>query len=334
MRSSRRVPAAPPGRTQRTRSAQANETHDPLAPHRRRNLNPCRFSDTAFISTSTSVGQEYSDTLSGTTCGSGAGTSCESLCAAASSSPACTRYLVSSCANACCESPTSPVLLLQTTPPNSTTCSTTAVTYWTTAGTVAINAFTPGTLQYCNLATGAVLADPHFFGFDGTPFFFDGKDDAVFALLSEPEHQVNALFGSVGPKAGVDSTIWMLGFGVRVRDELALSVHIDADPEDIRLFRDERAKHGTKMRVALPERRFLHIELNGRHADALLYSGKVLRPSPAVLLYFPPASAVNPDDATAGERAPRARGGVGFTASRRAGLLLPPGAFPRALRRR
>jgi len=45
----------------------------------------------------------------------------------------------------------------------------------------------------------------------GTPFFFDGSDNANFALISEADHQINAKFGSLGPSHGVDSTIWMIG---------------------------------------------------------------------------------------------------------------------------
>ena len=63
------------------------------------------------------------------------------------------------------------------------------------------------------------------------------------------------------------------------------------------------------MRVTMPDRPFA-ITLNGRRRDDLLHSGKVVRAargaggpassSPAPLLYFPPASAVNPGDARDG----------------------------------
>jgi len=149
------------------------------------------------------------------------------------------------------------------------------------------------------------------------------------------------------------------GFGIKVRDELSVLLHIDTDPSKIKLFRDDGecrhwrgpaltwcsnssgterllllhksntqriaelvltfrphhapqlntpntqprnadAKHATKMRVAFPDQEFLHVEVNGAHRDDLLYSGKLLRPSPDVLIYFPPAQAVNPGDAKDG----------------------------------
>ena len=250
-----------------------------------------------------SAGSPFDDTNDGTTCSTGTSecyTACKNQDTAGA---ACIGYLASDCTTACCEDGQyDGITALAGTPSPPSTCTTAAADYWG-GNTEKLNTF-DNTLQYCgyNRDTGEaqVLGDPHFFGFDGTPFFFDGKDDAVFSLISEPDHQINALFGSVGPSHGVDSTIWMLGFGVRVRDELALAVHIDAAPEDIKLFRDERAKHGTKMRVKMPERKFLHIELNGRHADELLHSGRVLRLSKDALVYFPPATAINPNDATDG----------------------------------
>ena len=55
------------------------------------------------------------------------------------------------------------------------------------------------------------------------------------------------------------------------------------------------------LRVQLPQDRALHIEVNGKHADGLLYSGKAVEGLPEGLeLYFPPASAVNPNDARDG----------------------------------
>ena len=217
----------------------------------------------------------------------------------------CVFYLASDCTSQCCQSDFAQVP--DSYSDTSSYCDQPGIDFWTDWTLNKLDMF-GRQLQFCYMqhldpSRAQVLGDPHIHGFDGTPFLFDGEEGAVFALISERDHQVNALFGSVGPKHGVDSTIWMLGFGVRVRDELALAVHIDADPEDIALFRDERARHGTKMRVRMPEREFLHIELNGRHADGLLYSGRALRPSKGALVYFPPATAVNPNDATDGELA-------------------------------
>ena len=62
------------------------------------------------------------------------------------------------------------------------------------------------------------------------------------------------------------------------------------------------------MRVTMPDRPFA-ITLNGRRRDDLLHSGKVVHhgaggaggaSSRSPLLYFPPASAVNPGDAADG----------------------------------
>lgn len=61
------------------------------------------------------------------------------------------------------------------------------------------------------------------------------------------------------------------------------------------------------MRVVLPDRPFA-IHLNGKRRDDLLHSGKVVHAGgatggdtrSAALLYFPPASAVNPGDAKDG----------------------------------
>ena len=72
----------------------------------------------------------------------------------------------------------------------------------------------------------------------GTPFFFDGYADATFALLSERDHQVNAKFGSVGPKHGVDSTIWMTGFGILHASGLELSIEIETNHVHIKLVHD------------------------------------------------------------------------------------------------
>ncbi|KAI8466804.1 MAG: hypothetical protein J3K34DRAFT_52212 [Monoraphidium minutum] len=144
-------------------------------------------------------------------------------------------------------------------------------------------------------------ADPHFTGFGGHKFFFDGRDDAAFNIFSEPNTQVNAHFGSIGPKHGVDSTIWMTGFGIRYADKLAMQIKLDVDPAGMSLYRDEAASHATKMRVKLPKGRFLSIELNGKNRDELAGSGRLAKGLPAgVSVYFPPATAVNPNDASDG----------------------------------
>ncbi|KAI8470958.1 MAG: hypothetical protein J3K34DRAFT_393209, partial [Monoraphidium minutum] len=131
-------------------------------------------------------------------------------------------------------------------------------------------------------AAGLGAADPHFTGFGGHSFFFDGREGAAFSIFSERDHQVNAEFGSLGPKHGVNSSIWMTGFGVRYRDATSL---VDA----------------TTMRVKLPEGRFLHVELDGAHRDDLAGSGtSAPGMPPGVVVHFPPASAVNPGDASDG----------------------------------
>lgn len=230
----------------------------------------------------------------GSNCGSGEGpSSCLALCNFISN---CVKYFVSSCSQPCCSGTSDPMYALGY---QNETSACAALEDFDGTGTPSYLDFA-GKALLCTRNGGLALGDPHFFGFDGTPFFFDGSDNANFALISEADHQINAKFGSLGPSHGVDSTIWMIGFGIKVRDELSVLLHIDTDPSKIKLFRDDDAKHATKMRVAFPDQEFLHVEVNGAHRDDLLYSGKLLRPSPDVLIYFPPAQAVNPGDAKDG----------------------------------
>lgn len=57
------------------------------------------------------------------------------------------------------------------------------------------------------------------------------------------------------------------------------------------------------MRVSFPDDAFLHIDINGRHLDELLYSGKSIRTSEHSLVYFPPLTALNGGDDRDGEEA-------------------------------
>lgn len=51
----------------------------------------------------------------------------------------------------------------------------------------------------------------------------------------------------------------------------------------------------------LDDSNFLQLELNGQRQDDLLYSGKSYKgPNKGVMLYFPPRTAVNKDDAKDG----------------------------------
>ncbi|KAI8475425.1 MAG: pectin lyase fold/virulence factor [Monoraphidium minutum] len=155
----------------------------------------------------------------------------------------------------------------------------------------------------CNLTDPSNFkpGDPHLVGFDGTPFLFKGYPDAVFALISEQNHMVNALFGNIGPAHGLDTDVWMIGFGAGYGTALELELRVDVDPRDIELFRDEAAKHDTKMRVRLLDPKFLHIVVNGTHRDDLLRSGRAVEGLVGgATLYFPPPDAVNPGDASDG----------------------------------
>ncbi|KAI8474228.1 MAG: hypothetical protein J3K34DRAFT_465890 [Monoraphidium minutum] len=136
---------------------------------------------------------------------------------------------------------------------------------------------------------------PHLVGFDGTPFLFKGYPDAVFSMLSEQSHMVNALFGNIGPAHGLETDVWMVGFGARFGTALELELRLDIDPRDTQLFREQSArppagprrrgklaaKHETKMRVRLLDPKFLNVVVNGAHRVDLL-------------------RAVNPDDASDG----------------------------------
>lgn len=127
-------------------------------------------------------GQPFNDTIdpSGATCSQGT-SECYSACTAytaANQATPCVYYLASDCWSACCENMQFPQQI-NTNSTSNDTCSPDGVSYWTT-NLPKGNVFSPlandeTPLQYCNVANGAVLGDPHFFGFDGTPFFFDGR---------------------------------------------------------------------------------------------------------------------------------------------------------------
>ncbi|KAI8464333.1 MAG: hypothetical protein J3K34DRAFT_526283 [Monoraphidium minutum] len=97
---------------------------------------------------------------------------------------------------------------------------------------------------------------------DGTSFFFEGRNDAVFALLSQRTLQ---------------SSIWMTAFGVRAGGELAVELRISAAPQDIQLYSDARGPGQEEvMRVMLPEKA-LSVAVNGARRDELLGSGTALQ---------------------------------------------------------
>ncbi|KAK9803625.1 hypothetical protein WJX72_006770 [[Myrmecia] bisecta] len=58
-------------------------------------------------------------------------------------------------------------------------------------GSMSLNQDQGDTLSH----TGAVVGDPHFTGFNGVEFDFQGENNRVFAILSDPTTQLNALFG-------------------------------------------------------------------------------------------------------------------------------------------
>lgn len=67
----------------------------------------------------------------------------------------------------------------------------------------------------------------HFSGLDGSRFDFTGRKGGVFALLSEPLHQVNALFDNIGEE--IYDGIWMTAFGFRFADNFTLTVSLDKE---------------------------------------------------------------------------------------------------------
>ncbi|KAI8474200.1 MAG: hypothetical protein J3K34DRAFT_456885 [Monoraphidium minutum] len=107
-----------------------------------------------------------------------------------------------------------------------------------------VSATCPNATNPSSITPGAVLGDPHLTGFDGSRFLFKGYPDAVFSLISERLHMVNALFGNIGPAHGLETDVWMVGFGVRYGSGLELELRLDIDPRDIQLFRDEGPSPG------------------------------------------------------------------------------------------
>ncbi|KAI8475422.1 MAG: hypothetical protein J3K34DRAFT_456322 [Monoraphidium minutum] len=226
--------------------------------------------------------------------------SCRTECEARA---ACMRFLVHGCSDECCtEAGTGYTCATMATngmaslaKPGGSSFGTLCARYYQSVATTC-NLTDPS-----NFKPGAVLGDPHLVGFDGTPFLFKGYPDAVFTLISEQSHMVNALFGNIGPAHGLDTDVWMVGFGARYGTALELELRLDVDPRDIELFRDEAAKHDTKMRVRLLDPKFLHIVVNGAHRDDLLRSGRAVEGLVGgATLYFPPPNAVNPGDASDG----------------------------------
>lgn len=65
-------------------------------------------------------------------------------------------------------------------------------------------------LSTCN---GFVVGDPHFRGFDGSKYNFDGQDGEIFAIISDAGFQLNSEFTRMNVR-GVDGT-WMTKIGVR-----------------------------------------------------------------------------------------------------------------------
>ena len=95
----------------------------------------------------------------------------------------------------------------------------------------------------------------------------------------------------------------MVGLSLHYADGLTVKLAIDVpDPKAIELYHDAMAQHETQMRVEIPHGA-LRLEVNGRREEGLLHSGKAVgTPGGAALLYFPPASAVHPGDASDGGR--------------------------------
>lgn len=79
--------------------------------------------------------------------------------------------------------------------------------------------------MYINHACTLTLQ--HFSGLDGSRFDFTGRKGGVFALLSEPLHQVNALFDNIGEE--IYDGIWMTAFGFRYSDNFTLTIGLDKD---------------------------------------------------------------------------------------------------------
>ncbi|KAI8464992.1 MAG: hypothetical protein J3K34DRAFT_525742 [Monoraphidium minutum] len=210
----------------------------------------------------------------------------------------CKYYHINSCATDCCNGDAGCAALRSLLPgefPEANWCSAPSTSFPATkCGYV------------CGPDGAQVQGDPHFVGFDGTPFFFDGYEDTVFALMSERRFQVNALFGGVGPRQGALSTIWMVGFGVRYQDlksKAQITFEIRVNPEvapHLSLVEDKAANEaGTLRAVVSPafKGRLFTVSINGQPRDWMVGSGEDVAGLPEGLsLYFPPATAVNPGD--------------------------------------
>ncbi|KAJ4810032.1 hypothetical protein LUZ62_022598 [Rhynchospora pubera] len=76
--------------------------------------------------------------------------------------------------------------------------------------------FCPGCKAFCpcDLIPGAVCGDPHFTGGDGNIFYFHGKKDQDFCILSDSDLHINAHFiGKSHPSKNRDFT-WVQSLGI------------------------------------------------------------------------------------------------------------------------
>lgn len=65
----------------------------------------------------------------------------------------------------------------------------------------------------CN-APGAACLDPRFIGGDGIVFYFHGKSDEQFSLVSDPHIQINARFIGLRPAGRIRDYTWIQALGV------------------------------------------------------------------------------------------------------------------------
>lgn len=59
--------------------------------------------------------------------------------------------------------------------------------------------------------------------------------DATYALLSDPQHQVNSYFDSLN--SGVEHDTWMTKFGIRYRD-VNFTLELDTVDKQFEIFHD------------------------------------------------------------------------------------------------